>query len=72
MSLAGIAPAAPRDHIAKPRIFPRASMRKGNSNSKVTFLFLVNCVENHRKLEKCKTNFFGFVVKYPTTFVILA
>jgi hypothetical protein len=43
-----------------------------NSNSKRDFLILVNCVENHRKSEKCKTSFVGSVVNYPTTFVILA
>jgi hypothetical protein len=62
----------PRGHIAKPTFFPGSSLLKVNSNSKSNFLILVNCVENHRKSEKCKTNFVGFMVKYPTTFVILA
>jgi hypothetical protein len=62
----------PKGRIAKPRIFSRAFVRKVNSNSEVNSLFLVNFVENRRKSDKCKTNFAGFVVKYPTTFVILA
>jgi hypothetical protein len=61
----------PRGHIAKGRFFLRASLQKGNSNSKVLWLFIVNCVENRRKSEKCKTNFVGFAVNYPTTLVIL-
>jgi hypothetical protein len=55
--LAGIeqlAPAGrpPRAHISKPMIFPRASLQKVNSNSEVISMFLVNCVENLRKLRK--------------------
>jgi hypothetical protein len=42
----------PRGHIAKGRFFRGASTQKYNSNSKVTFLLLVNCVENHRKITK--------------------
>jgi hypothetical protein len=34
------------------------------------WLILVNYVENHRKSEKCETNFVGFVVKYPTTLLL--
>jgi hypothetical protein len=45
-------PAAPRGHIAKPKIFLRASLQKGNSNSKVNCLFLVSCIENCRKIGK--------------------
>jgi hypothetical protein len=39
---------------------------------KVLWLFLVNCVENRRKIIKMQNNFVGFLVNYPTTFVILA
>jgi hypothetical protein len=39
---------------------------------KVLLLILVNCVENCRKIRKLQSNFSGFVVKNPTTFVILA
>jgi hypothetical protein len=60
------------DHIAKRKIFPRASLQLVTQIVKVLWLFLVNCVENHRKIRKMKSNFVGFVVKYPTTFVILA
>jgi hypothetical protein len=35
-------------------------------------LFLVNCVENHKKIRKMSNHFFSFMVNYPTTFVILA
>jgi hypothetical protein len=42
----------PRGHIAKGRFFPGASAQKYNSNSKVTFLLLVNCVVNYRKIRK--------------------
>jgi hypothetical protein len=47
----------PRGHIAKGRFFPGASAQKYNSNCKVTFLLLVNCVENHRKLRKIQNQF---------------
>jgi hypothetical protein len=47
----------PRGHIAKPNFFPRASLQKGNSNSKVTFLILVNSVENRRKIRKMQNQF---------------
>jgi hypothetical protein len=47
------APASrPKGYIAKPSFFPRASLQKVNSNSKSDFLFLVNCVENPRKIGK--------------------
>jgi hypothetical protein len=42
------------------------------SNSSGDLLNLVKCVENRRKFRKCKLNFVGFVVKNPTTFVMLA
>jgi hypothetical protein len=71
-----------RGHIAKEKIFPGSLLQKVNSNSKTLYfakknsktlwLLLVNCVENHRKSEKCKTNFVGFLMNYTTTFVILA
>jgi hypothetical protein len=47
----------PRDYIAKERIFSGASPQKGNSNSKVIWLFLVNCVGNWRKLGKMQNQF---------------
>jgi hypothetical protein len=50
-------PAAPRDHIARERIFSRVFLQKGNSNSEVTFLFLVNCLENHREIRKMQNQF---------------
>jgi hypothetical protein len=37
-------PAAPRGYIAKQRNFPGSFLQKGNSNSEVTFLFLVKSV----------------------------
>jgi hypothetical protein len=61
-----------RGHIAKGQIFPGASSQKYISNSVAVFLILVNCVENRKKIRKCKANFVGFVVNYSTTFVILA
>jgi hypothetical protein len=74
--LAGIWPdrrcPAARDYIARLRFFPGSLLQKVNSNSKTLWLILVNCVENHRKIKKCKTNFVGFEVNYATTFVILA
>jgi hypothetical protein len=36
----------PRGHIAKENFFSRVFLQSDNSNSKVIFLFLVNCVEN--------------------------
>jgi hypothetical protein len=39
------------------------------SNSRVDLLILVKCIENIEKLEKCKPNFVGLLVKNPTTFV---
>jgi hypothetical protein len=42
----------PRDHIAKEKIFPRASLQKYISNSVAVLLILVNCVENCRKIRK--------------------
>jgi hypothetical protein len=48
----------PREYIAKPRIFPRASLQKVNSNSEVNSLFIVNCVENRRKIRKIQNQFF--------------
>jgi hypothetical protein len=62
----------PKGDIAKKSIFPRVFLQKGISNSVGVFLILVNWVENHRKIGKCKANFVGFVVNYSTTFVILA
>jgi hypothetical protein len=47
------APAGPpRGHIAKEKIFPRASLQMYISNSVAVFLILVNCVENYRKFRK--------------------
>jgi hypothetical protein len=55
-NLAGIWPTRagqPRqDHIAKKIFFPGSLLQKRNSNSKTLWLFLVNCVENHRKIKK--------------------
>jgi hypothetical protein len=62
----------PGDTLQKEISFRGPPCKRLTQIVKVTFLFLVNCVENHKKTEKCKTNFFGFVVKYPTTFVIPA
>jgi hypothetical protein len=45
-------PAAPRGHIAKPTIFLGSLLQKVNSNSKTLRLFLVNCIENRRKIRK--------------------
>jgi hypothetical protein len=61
-----------QDHIAKPTFFPGSLLQKVNSNSKRDFLILVNCIENHKKSEKCITNFVGFAMNYTTTFVIRA
>jgi hypothetical protein len=46
-----------RGYIAKAKIIPRASLQKVNSNSKTIWLFLVNCVENHRKIRKMQNQF---------------
>jgi hypothetical protein len=43
---------APRDHIAKPKIFPGSLLQKVNSNSKSDFRILVNCIENNKKIRK--------------------
>jgi hypothetical protein len=48
---------APRDHIAKPKIFPGSLLQKVNSNSTSDFMILVNCIENHRKIRKMQTQF---------------
>jgi hypothetical protein len=48
---------APRDYIAKAKIFPGSLLQKVNSNSKVSLLILVNCVENHRKMGKMQNQF---------------
>jgi hypothetical protein len=45
-------PPRPGDDIANPEIFPGSLLQKRNSNSKTLWLILVNCVENHRKIEK--------------------
>jgi hypothetical protein len=47
----------PRGHIAKQQFFPRAFLQLGNSNSKVIFLILVNCVENRRKIRQMQNRF---------------
>jgi hypothetical protein len=49
-----------------------AGLQKQISNSTCVLLILVNCVEHRRKFRKMQTQFFGFAVKNPTTFVILA
>jgi hypothetical protein len=48
---------APRDYIAKKLFFPRAFPQKGNSNSEVISLILVNCIKNHRKIGKMQNQF---------------
>jgi hypothetical protein len=49
-----IAPAtAPRGDIAKRKVFSRACLQIGNSNSKAILLILVNCVENRRNIRFC-------------------
>jgi hypothetical protein len=45
---------------------------KAISNSKVLLLNLVKSVENSRNIKKCNSNFVEFLVKNPTTFVIVA
>jgi hypothetical protein len=54
--LAGIWPdrrfPAAKDYIAKKKNFSGAQLQKVNSNSKTLWLFLVNFVENHRKIRK--------------------
>jgi hypothetical protein len=42
----------PKGYIANIKFFSGASSQKGNSNSDAFSLFLVNCVENHRKIRK--------------------
>jgi hypothetical protein len=62
---------ADQGHICK---IPNLSRDPGAniiSNSTWVLLILVNCVENRRKFRKMQTQFFGFAVKNPTTFVIL-
>jgi hypothetical protein len=60
-TLAGFRPEprrpCPRDHIAEQNFFSRAFLQFGNSNSKVIFLILVNCVENRRKIRKMQNQF---------------
>jgi hypothetical protein len=47
------APAGPpRDHIAKQKFFSRASLQLETQIVNVLWLFLVNCVENRRKIRK--------------------
>jgi hypothetical protein len=59
LGIAQAAPASrPKGDIATEKIFPRASLKKGNSNSKTIWLFLVNCVENHREIRKMQNQFF--------------
>jgi hypothetical protein len=41
-----------RGHIAKGELFPGASVQKETPTVKTVLLFLVNCVENHRKFRK--------------------
>jgi hypothetical protein len=60
-----------KGHIASPHFFPGASTQNCISNSICKLLNLVKCVENRRKFRKMKTQFFWFVVKNNTTFVIL-
>jgi hypothetical protein len=50
-------PAASKGHIAKPTFFPGSLLQKVNSNSKTLWLFLVNCVENRRKIRKMQNQF---------------
>jgi hypothetical protein len=47
----------PRGHIAKGNFFSRVFLQRGNSNSKLIFLFLVNCIENRRKIRKMQNQF---------------
>jgi hypothetical protein len=55
------------------RNLSRGLSRVWFSNSTCELLNLVKSVENRRKIrKKCKLNFVGFVVKNPTTIVILA
>jgi hypothetical protein len=51
---------------------PGTLVKVGFLNSTCVWLKLVKYVENRRKFKKCNLNFVGFVVKNPTTFVILA
>jgi hypothetical protein len=51
---------------------PGTQVQKWISNSIAVLQNLVNYVENRRKYRKKNLNFFGFVVKNPTTFVVLA
>jgi hypothetical protein len=48
---------APRGDIAKGKVFSRACLQIGNSNSKAMLLILVNCVETRRKIRKMQTQF---------------
>jgi hypothetical protein len=47
----------PRDHIAKQKFFSRASLQLVTQIVKVLWLFLVNCVENRRKIRKNQNKF---------------
>jgi hypothetical protein len=52
------APAGPpRDHIAKLEFVLRASLQLETPIVKVFWLFLVNCVENHKKIGKMQNQF---------------
>jgi hypothetical protein len=41
-----------RGDIAKEELFPGALVQKETPIVKLFFLFIVNCVENHRKIRK--------------------
>jgi hypothetical protein len=47
----------PGDHIAKLEFFSRASLQLVTQIVKVLWLYLVNCVENHRKIGKIQNQF---------------
>jgi hypothetical protein len=58
----------PRDHIAKRNFFPRASLQLITQIVKVLWLYLVNCVENHRKLGKMQNQFFWILCELSYNF----
>jgi hypothetical protein len=55
--------------FVKPEKIPGTCRQKWFLNSDGFWLNIVNFVENHIKFKKMKTNFFGFLLKNPTTFV---
>jgi hypothetical protein len=55
----------------KNRKGPGTPVKNRIFNSVAKMLKLRKCVENRRKIGKMQTQFFGFIVKNPTTFVKL-